>query len=109
MTTPATILSIGKWHLGMQWPTKDGKPPTHRLDPRSNVDFTRAITEGPMTRGFDTYFGTDVPNFSISATIPCSGSIARPPSLTASQPCSPSWKNTSPQAAVCRPVSLAFS
>jgi arylsulfatase A len=28
-----------------------------------NVDFTRPIADGPTTRGFDTYFGTDVPNY----------------------------------------------
>jgi arylsulfatase A-like enzyme len=54
---------IGKWHLGMTWPTKDGQPPTTRSNRLSNVDFTRPITEGPTTRGFDYYFGTDVPNY----------------------------------------------
>ena len=43
---------IGKWHLGWQWP-KRGK----------NVVFDQPITEGPTTRGFDYYFGTDVPNY----------------------------------------------
>lgn len=43
---------IGKWHLGWDWPKTDGK-----------VDFTQAIAQGPTTRGFDYYFGTDVPNY----------------------------------------------
>ena len=44
---------IGKWHLGWEWP--GGKAGPH--------DFTAPITEGPTTRGFDYYFGTDVPNY----------------------------------------------
>jgi len=55
---------VGKWHLGWQWPTTDGRPLAY--DPRngtSNVDFTKPIAEGPTTRGFETYFGTDVPNY----------------------------------------------
>jgi arylsulfatase A-like enzyme len=55
--------AVGKWHLGMTWKTKDGKPPTTRSEPMSNVDFSQPITDGPITRGFDTYFGTDVPNY----------------------------------------------
>jgi arylsulfatase A-like enzyme len=45
---------IGKWHLGWDWPKPgaDGKR-----------DFTRPVTNGPTTRGFDSYFGTDVPNY----------------------------------------------
>lgn len=54
---------IGKWHLGSVWPTKDGKPPRTGGDNYGNVDFTRPIAEGPTTRGFDYYFGTDVPNY----------------------------------------------
>lgn len=55
--------AIGKWHLGWQWPTRDGKPPRSGPDKLSNVDFTRPIAQGPTTRGFDYYFGTDVPNY----------------------------------------------
>ena len=44
--------AIGKWHLGWDWPKAGGKPV-----------FDRAIANGPTTRGFDTYFGTDVPNW----------------------------------------------
>jgi arylsulfatase A len=43
---------IGKWHLGWQWPKENGQ-----------VVFDRPIPEGPTARGFDYYFGTDVPNF----------------------------------------------
>jgi arylsulfatase A len=43
---------IGKWHLGWQWPKRDGKEV-----------FDQSIAEGPTTRGFDYYFGTDVPNY----------------------------------------------
>jgi len=43
---------IGKWHLGWRWP-REGK----------QVVFDRPITEGPTTRGFHYYFGTDVPNY----------------------------------------------
>lgn len=59
---------IGKWHLGMDWPTTDGKKPVgmgrgNVKDSGSNVDFAGAITNGPTSRGFDYYFGTAVPNF----------------------------------------------
>jgi len=53
---------IGKWHLGWDWPVKDGKPPSIGADGLSNLDFERPIADGPTTRGFDYYFGTDVPN-----------------------------------------------
>ncbi|MCX7427478.1 MAG: arylsulfatase [Planctomycetia bacterium] len=54
---------IGKWHLGWTWPTKDGQLPESAKDRLSNVDFTKPIADGPATRGFDYYFGVDVPNY----------------------------------------------
>lgn len=54
---------IGKWHLGWTWPTRDGKPPRTGADGLSNVDFTKPIADGPTAHGFDTYFGTCVPNY----------------------------------------------
>ena len=53
---------IGKWHLGWDWPTKDSRPASS-TDGLGNVDFTRPIANGPTTRGFDFYFGVDVPNY----------------------------------------------
>ena len=71
---------IGKWHLGWEWPMSaderklvagfkrpggddetDVIGDTHRAAWREV--FARPITGGPSTRGFDTYFGTDVPNW----------------------------------------------
>lgn len=49
-----TTACIGKWHLGWGWPKPaDG----------GERDFTQPIPDGPTTRGFDLYFGTDVPNY----------------------------------------------
>ena len=54
---------IGKWHLGFTWPTRNGKAPKSGPDRLSNVDFERPVADGPTTRGFDAYFGVDVPNY----------------------------------------------
>jgi arylsulfatase A len=55
---------VGKWHLGMTWHNKQGKPmPAVSIDrktkprPGAEVDYTRAIEGGPIARGFDWYFG----------------------------------------------------
>lgn len=58
-------LCIGKWHLGWEWP---GPQPSRMTEPRHALrsvawDFTRPIRSGPTTRGFEYYFGTDVPNY----------------------------------------------
>ncbi|MBN2139083.1 MAG: arylsulfatase [Sedimentisphaerales bacterium] len=60
---------IGKWHLGMDWPTTDGKAPicvgrTRTEDGRTNVDFTKPIANGPTALGFDYYFGVLATHFS---------------------------------------------
>jgi arylsulfatase A-like enzyme len=70
LTVPALLkqqgyatVCLGKWHLGWRWPTKDGQPPRSGTDRLSNVDFTKPIADGPTTRGFDSYFGVDLPNY----------------------------------------------
>jgi arylsulfatase A-like enzyme len=54
---------VGKWHLGWNWPTKDGAPPATGSNRLSNVDFTKPIANGPTAHGFDYYFGVEVPNY----------------------------------------------
>lgn len=55
---------IGKWHLGQDYATTDGKPVIGGVkNALSNVDFNKPMSNGPITRGFDHYFGTIVPNY----------------------------------------------
>jgi len=75
---------IGKWHLGQGWPftadTADFYPGGFQRDrsltgaaddleateeqrARWREVFSKPTTGGPTTRGFDTYFGVDVPNW----------------------------------------------
>lgn len=73
---------VGKWHLGSQWPiAPEQKPYFSRLGGQRGGDsevtpaitdahratwqavFSQRIAHGPTERGFDEYFGTDVPNW----------------------------------------------
>ena len=64
---------IGKWHLGWDWPVRGGGYLSDELDGVNvgrdyesyglRVDFSRPVRAGPTERGFDYYFGDDVPNF----------------------------------------------
>jgi arylsulfatase A-like enzyme len=67
--------AIGKWHLGWDWPIPEADRPLFRnykeadkSSPETNRAtwakvFDQKISGGPTTRGFDSYFGTDVPNW----------------------------------------------
>ena len=65
---------LGKWHLGWNWPMKNGRHPNDyvdfgirekegRYELGKDIDYDGRIEGGPVDRGFDTYFGIDVPNF----------------------------------------------
>ncbi len=51
--------AVGKWHLGLGWQSAQGTSVTDKDfttdDP--GVDYARPITEGPLTVGFDYFFG----------------------------------------------------
>lgn len=60
---------IGKWHLGYIWPWKGGAMPSREIIGTGNskattelFDWSKPISEGPLTAGFDYYFGMDCPN-----------------------------------------------
>jgi len=52
---------IGKWHLGMDWVKLPGKDVTElgieTPEQVRNVDYTKPIANGPLSVGFDSYFG----------------------------------------------------
>jgi arylsulfatase A-like enzyme len=63
LTVPALLkqhgyrtAAFGKWHLGMDWPLKDGGVAKDYAD-QWKVDYTMPIANGPTAVGFDEYFG----------------------------------------------------
>lgn len=49
----------GKWHIGMTFFDKDGKPINdNSREAVQRVDYSRGIPDGPLQRGFDQFFGT---------------------------------------------------
>ena len=57
--------AVGKWHLGMDWQTKDGyQLPATYFDPNTDsdkmmagIDFTAPVQNGPNAVGFDYFYG----------------------------------------------------
>ena len=61
--------AFGKWHLGFDWPfTSDEAAARCRKGMGdsalcSDIDWTKPIAGGPVTCGFDHFFGVNAPNF----------------------------------------------
>jgi arylsulfatase A-like enzyme len=59
---------IGKWHLGMNWQTKNGYEIQNDSDKwvdnsilqenEANIDFSKPVSGGPVELGFDYFFGS---------------------------------------------------
>lgn len=47
---------VGKWHLGMDWPLKEGGI-AQDYDDSWKVDYTGQIKNGPLSVGFDYFYG----------------------------------------------------
>jgi arylsulfatase A len=57
---------IGKWHLGWNWDAirkPDAKEDGKKGNEASAFDWSKPIPGGPLSHGFDYYYGDDVPNF----------------------------------------------
>jgi arylsulfatase A-like enzyme len=61
---------IGKWHLGWNWPLRQKDVSVARAPAQTFLQerpgelvLDQPILDGPTTRGFDYYFGVDVPNY----------------------------------------------
>ncbi|MFW6146144.1 MAG: sulfatase family protein [Planctomycetota bacterium] len=61
---------IGKWHLGMDWPFRTPRDLDNTdwwsdeiREALADIDWTGRVGGGPVDRGFDSYFGVDIPNF----------------------------------------------
>ncbi|MFN4258086.1 MAG: sulfatase family protein [Gemmataceae bacterium] len=61
---------VGKWHLGLDWPTRQPVRFGDNVKPQADlglIDYTKPITNGPLAVGFDYYFGIpaslDMPPF----------------------------------------------
>ncbi len=67
--------AVGKWHLGWDWPIAPEQRPYFRDGAKPDAEatdahraawktvFSQTLGGGPTTRGFESYFGTDVPNW----------------------------------------------
>ena len=50
---------FGKWHIGMTFYDKDGKPISERgIEGVKHIDYSRPATGAPIHRGFDQFYGT---------------------------------------------------
>lgn len=81
---------IGKWHLGMDWALKPGGArPGDAIEGTKEaqaIDFTQAIKNGPLTVGFDYYFGISASLDMVPYTFIENDHVAEQPTVEKSYP-----------------------
>ena len=83
---------IGKWHLGWNW--KDVRKPGVSEPKKGEgyapdaFDWSKPVTGGPLSHGFKSYFGDDVPNFPPYAWFE-NDRVATPPTVPVKPPDNP--------------------
>jgi len=54
-----TTACFGKWHIGLTFRDKEGRPINENgLEAVRRIDYSRPISDAPIHRGFDYFFGT---------------------------------------------------
>ncbi len=77
--------AMGKWHLGWNWSTTDGKAPVDQKE-QCNLDFAKQVSGGPTSIGFDYFFGMDAPNYPPYAYMENDRILGKPTVFYANQP-----------------------
>jgi len=92
--------AIGKWHLGWDWNAIKKPGVGHKKIYTSNdFDWSRPILGGPLSHGFDYYFGDDVINFPPYGWIKNDKLVKAPNSMSNPK----KWKKIKEGAWECRP------
>jgi arylsulfatase A len=81
---------FGKWHLGIDWAqTGDGKPPELSIETEASyrsVDLSQTFRGGPLSAGFDTFFGISASLDMVPYTYLKQDQVEQVPSSTARFP-----------------------
>lgn len=51
---------IGKWHLGFEFTQRTKENPAPKGQIAKHIDYAAPVLEGPITRGFDYYYGRNI-------------------------------------------------
>lgn len=79
--------AIGKWHLGFDWALKPNAPAdpvkdvfnSWEVSTQDHIDFSKPAKEGPITRGFDYYYGISASNNMIPFVFIDNDRVTQPP------------------------------
>jgi arylsulfatase A len=92
---------IGKWHLGMDWVKLPGRTVSElsveTAEQVNNVDYSKPITNGPLSVGFDRFFGISASLDMVPYTFIADDRVSVLPSVVKTWPLHPGY------APECRP------